>query len=120
MIVCLQSEMTYKSDDLDILQSLLTFSDILDSLHGRRISRAFWDYYKVNGIIDDSCYKLEALNASESQGPGEAEFSMLRLKDIDRQRELFDDMESESETTTTEDDEFTQSVDIHGRPKPKR
>ena len=63
---------------------------------------------------------MEALNASESQGPGEAEFSMLRLKDIDRQRELFDDMESESETTTTEDDEFTQSVDIHGRPKPKR
>ena len=46
---------------------------------------------------------------------------MLRLKDIDRQRELFDDMESESESETSEDeDEFTKSVDIHGNPKPKR
>ena len=72
-------------------------------------------------MIDDSCYKIEALNASDSQGPGEAEFSMLRLKDIDRQRELFDDMESESESETSEDeDEFTKSVDIHGNPKPKR
>jgi len=61
-----------------------------DSLHGRRICRAFWDYYKVTGTIDDSIY-LQTLNQldSETQGPGEAEFSMLRLKDIARQRELF-------------------------------
>ena len=58
----------------------------LDSLHGRRICRAFWDYYKVTGVIDDSCYKINALlPASEMEGPGEAEFSMLRLKDIERQ-----------------------------------
>ena len=98
----------------------MTFLSFIDSLHGRRISRAFWDYYKVSGVIDDSCYKVEALNASDSQGPGEAEFSMLRLKDIERQRELFDDMESESESETSEDDEFTRSVDIHGNPKTKR
>ena len=57
----------------------------IDSLHGRRICRAFWDYYKVTGAIDDSIY-LKTINqeASEIGGPGEAEFSMLRLKDIAR------------------------------------
>ena len=63
-----------------------TFLIFIDSLHGRRICRAFWDYYKVTGVIDDSCYKINALlPASEMEGPGEAEFSMLRLKDIERQ-----------------------------------
>ena len=79
-----------------------------DSLHGRRICRAFWDYYKVTGTIDDSIYlQTSNLPASEMGGPGEAEFSMLRLKDIERQRELFDDMESESseEETSIDEDE---------------
>ena len=63
-----------------------TFLISIDSLHGRGICRAFWDYYKVTGVIDDSCYKINALlPASEMEGPGEAEFSMLRLKDIERQ-----------------------------------
>ena len=33
--------------------------------------------------------------ASETEGPGEADFSILRLKEVARQRELFSDMESE-------------------------
>ena len=37
----------------DLIYFLLIFSDLL---HGRRIARALWDYYKVSGIITDSCY----------------------------------------------------------------
>ena len=70
---------------------------ISDSLHGRRIVRALWDYYKVMGVINDSCYQLKSavpLSASEQEGPGEAGFSMLKLKDIARQRELYSSIES--------------------------
>ena len=91
----------------------------LDSLHGRRICRAFWDYYKVMNVIDDSCYQINALlPASETEGPGEAEFSMLRLKDIARQRELFSDMESE--TSSDEETTLTGSMNSSRRSRARR
>ena len=34
----------------------IIFTNFSDLLHGRRIARALWDYYKVSGIITDSCY----------------------------------------------------------------
>lgn len=108
-----------KSSDISIPNPIHPYTEEDYSLHGRRITRSFWDYYKVTGTIDDSCYQLNAnLAASETQGPGEAEFSMLRLKDLDRQRELFDDMESESseEETTLSDDNSMKSR-MSGKPR---
>lgn len=50
----------------------------------------------MTGVIDDSCYQIDDITkpASEVEGPGEAGFSMLRLKDIARQRDLFSTIES--------------------------
>ena len=59
--------------------------------------RAFWDYYKVDGVIHESEYILKRRitpTGSEREGPGEAAFSMLKLKEIARQRELFSSLES--------------------------
>ncbi len=55
--------------------------------------------------------------ASEVEGPGEAGFSVLRLKDIARQRELFSSLESFSDESNGTSDELDTSdtLDQSGR-----
>lgn len=86
----------------------LIFHPYLDSLHGRRIVRALWDYYKISGVVSDSLHaQKSAKSGAEHEGPGEAGFSMLKLREIARQRELFSSFESlTSSDEFYDDDEF--------------
>ena len=95
---------------------------VTDSLHGRRIVRALWDYYKVDGVISDTEYLLKRRvtpTELDREGPGEATFSMLKLKEVARQREIFSSMESftsdgeesESELKEGEEDDFSDDSD---------
>ena len=83
---------------------------VLDSLQGRKVVRALWDYYKVDGVIATQ-YELKRRvtpTGSEREGPGEASFSMLKLKEIAKQRELFSSLES---FTSEADDSDSQIVE---------
>ena len=86
---------------------------ILDSLHGRRIVRALWDYYKVDGVIETH-YELKRRvtpTGSEREGPGEAAFSMLKLKEIAKQRDIFSSMESFTSGDDESDGELGEEDD---------
>ena len=101
-----------------------------DSLHGRRIVRALWDYYKINGIIESKYCQPKKGGDQEGRfdgwffqckhffnkgcsripkffwhnvGPGEASFSMLKLRKLSQQRSLYDSIES---LTSSDDDSF--------------
>ena len=53
-------------------------------LHGRRIARALWDYYKVSNIIEESCYvDPRTLTATGTEG-ADAGLSVMRLKELSR------------------------------------
>ena len=55
-----------------------------DLLHGRRIARALWDYYKVSNIIEESCYvDPRTLTATGTEG-ADAGLSVMRLKELSR------------------------------------
>ena len=91
------------------MEILLFFFNFVDSLLGRKIMRAIWDYYKVDGVITTE-YELQRKitpTGSEREGPGEAGFSMLKLKEIAKQRELFSSIESftSGDDDTDEDDD---------------
>ena len=83
--------------------------------------RALWDYYKVDGVISTQ-YELKRRitpTGSEREGPGEASFSMLKLKEIAKQRDLFSSMESftsgdeesDGELGEEDDDYFSEGSD---------
>ena len=79
-------------------------------MHGRKIMRALWDYYKVDGVITTE-YELKRKitpQGSEREGPGEANFSMLKLKEIAKQRDMFSSIES---FTSGDDDSDAESGD---------
>ena len=53
-------------------------------LHGRRIARALWDYYKISNIIEDSCYVDPRTLTATGDATGDAGLSVLRLKELSR------------------------------------
>ena len=86
--------------------------------------RALWDYYKINGIIESKYCQLKKGGDQEGRfdgcflggcsksyqilliyyvGPGEASFSMLKLRKLSQQRSLYDSIES---LTSSDDDSF--------------
>ena len=71
--------------------------------------RALWDYYKVDGVINTQ-YELKRKvtpTGSEREGPGEASFSMLKLQQIAKERDMFSSIES----FTSGDDESDEDLD---------
>ena len=76
--------------------------------------RALWDYYKVDGVIETT-YELKRRITpplgSEREGPGEAAFSMLKLKEIAKQRDMFSSIESFTSGDDESDDEFDDEDD---------
>ena len=80
--------------------------------------RALWDYYKVDGVITTQ-YELKRKvtpTGSEREGPGEASFSMLKLQQIAKERDMFSSIES----FTSEDDESDEEdEDPEKQPKLK-
>ena len=75
--------------------------------------RALWDYYKVDGVIATE-YELRRKvtpTGSEREGPGEAAFSMLKLKEIAKQRDMFSSIESFTSGDDESDDDFDDEDD---------
>ena len=76
--------------------------------------RALWDYYKVFGVITTQ-YELKRKvtpTGSEREGPGEASFSMLKLQQIAKERDMFSSIESfTSGDEEDDDDEFDDEDD---------
>ncbi len=57
-------------------------------MHGRRICRTLWEYYKVTGAIEskfDPKQELEPTPQPQQQAGDAAGFSMLRLRNIAKQ-----------------------------------
>ena len=76
--------------------------------------RALWDYYKVFGVITTQ-YELKRKvtpTGSEREGPGEASFSMLKLQQIAKERDMFSSIESFTSGDEEDDgDEFDDEDD---------
>ena len=75
--------------------------------------RALWDYYKVDGVISTE-YELKRRitpTGSDREGPGEAAFSMLKLKEIAKQRDMFSSIESFTSGDDESEDEFDDEDD---------
>ena len=90
-----------------------------DLLHGRRIARAIWDYYKTSGIITESCYVDPRTIAPEEEPGGEAAFSVLKLRELSRNADLFESDYSSSGDDEDSDYDVDQScwyVNIQGPP----
>ena len=95
---------------IEIFTEVLHFTD---SLEGRKIMRALWDYYKVDGVITTQ-YELKRKvtpTGSEREGPGEASFSMLKLQQIAKERDMFSSIESFTSGDEEDDDEYDDEDD---------
>jgi hypothetical protein len=103
------------------------FSDLM---HGRRICRSFWEYFKVTHVIPEApvVYNPFAANAPPFAPTGdgmnnkESSFSMIRLRTIAEQKDIYSSLESldddssessdsSSESSTSSDDDDEEAVD---------
>lgn len=76
-----------------------SFSDLM---HGRRIMRSLWEYYKVTGVIKTnfSALELSAKTDTSSETSKDLGFSLIRLRNISEQRQIFSSLESLSSNSS--------------------
>uniref|UniRef100_A0A0K2U9W4 Uncharacterized protein n=1 Tax=Lepeophtheirus salmonis TaxID=72036 RepID=A0A0K2U9W4_LEPSM len=63
-------------------------------MHGRRLARALWDNFKVNGIIQSSWNPYGVTKSLTDFQDLQTGFSMLRLQELSKQREMYSSLES--------------------------
>jgi len=104
-----EAEITPYTEE-DCKPAFISFSRIIiniDLMHGRRLCRSLWEYYKVQGIISESSFIPERIlkmqQKQDQQLPSLADgFSMLRLQSIAKQRDIFSSLESLTSSSGTQ------------------
>ena len=86
-------------------------------MHGRRISRTLWEYFKVTNVIPPSPTSFNLFGANVGQllaqdgsliSGKESAFSMLRLKNISKQKDIFSSLESLGEEQDGNDSDLSE------------
>ena len=73
-------------------------------MHGRRIIRSLWEYFKVTNVIANNLFtKMPSLMAAATEVK-EKGFSMIRLQHIAQQRDIFSSLESLNSQPEDEND----------------
>ncbi|TRY70572.1 hypothetical protein TCAL_08721 [Tigriopus californicus] len=88
-------------------------------IHGRRIMRSLWEYYKVTGVIKNNISALELSGRTDacSESTKELGFSLIRLRNISEQRQIFSSLESLSSDSSlgSNKDDLTKEAVLHSK-----
>eukprot|EP00095_Tigriopus_kingsejongensis_P006800 snap_masked-scaffold1064_size65302-processed-gene-0.3 protein:Tk06800 transcript:snap_masked-scaffold1064_size65302-processed-gene-0.3-mRNA-1 annotation:"cytosolic carboxypeptidase 6" len=76
-------------------------------MHGRRIMRSLWEYYKVTGVIktDLTPMDLGPRSGAPTETSKDFGYSLIRLRNISEQKQIFSSLESLASSAPTSEGE---------------